>query len=149
MSTPFATIYKHKGVIFQVSWGQEKIRRRSSVVCLFCILYYPPFCNFHHSSLLYLGVVRWLHICIRKLIFNPLIYLFVSELHVAFSKALFFRFVSELLDLVLMRLCLKWLFSDSYSYIWSLLFFLPSISVRVEFSGLQGTREVYWELGVG
>ena len=67
----------------------------TSLVCLFCILYYPTFRNFHHSSLLYLGVVCWLHICIRELILNPLIYLLVSEFDVAFCNTRFFRFVSE------------------------------------------------------
>ena len=66
----------------------------SSVVCLFRIPYYPPFRTVLHSSVLSLGVVCWLQICIRELILNPLIFLLVSELHVAFCNARFFRFVS-------------------------------------------------------
>ena len=67
----------------------------TSVVCLFRIPYYPPFCTVLHSSVLSLGVVCWLQICIRELIFNTLIFLLVSELNVAFSNARFFVFVSE------------------------------------------------------
>ena len=67
----------------------------TSVVCLFCIPYYPPFRTVLHSTVLSLGVVCWLQICIRELILNHLIYLLVSELHVAFCNTRFFRFVSE------------------------------------------------------
>ena len=65
------------------------------VVCLFRLPYDRPFRTVLHSSILSLGVVCWLQICIRELILNPLIYLFFSELHVAFCIACFFRFVSE------------------------------------------------------
>ena len=64
-------------------------------VCLFRIPYYPPFRTVLHSFVLSLGVVCWLQICIRELIFNPCIYLLISELHVACCNARFFRFVSE------------------------------------------------------
>ena len=67
----------------------------TSVVCLFRIPYYPPFRIVLHSSVLSLSVVCWLQICIRELIFNPLIFLLVSELHVAFCNARFFCFVSK------------------------------------------------------
>ena len=67
----------------------------TSVVCLFRISYYPPFRTVLHSSVLFLGVVCWLQICIRELILNPLIYLLVSELHVAFCNTRFYCFVSE------------------------------------------------------
>ena len=67
----------------------------TSVVCLFRIPYCPPFRTVLHSSVLSLGVVCWLQICIRELILNPLIYLLVFELHVAFWNTRFFRFVSE------------------------------------------------------
>ena len=67
----------------------------SSVVCLFRIPYYPPFRTVLHSSVLFLGFVCWLQICIRELILNPLIYLLVSKLHVAFCNTRFFHFVSE------------------------------------------------------
>ena len=67
----------------------------TSVVCLFRIPYYPPFRTVLHSSVLSLGVVCWLQICIREWILNPLIFLLVSELHVAFGNARFFCFVSE------------------------------------------------------
>ena len=76
----------------------------TSVVCLFRIPYYPLFCTVLHSSVLSLGVVCWLQICIRELFLNPLIYLLVSELHVAFWNTRFFRFVSELYYILLMRL---------------------------------------------
>ena len=67
----------------------------TSVVCLFRIPYYPPFRTVLHSSVLSLGVVCCVQICIRELICNPLVYLLVFELHFAFCNARFFRFVSE------------------------------------------------------
>ena len=79
--------------IFQVSRGEEQIRRRNSVGCLFRIPCYPPFRNFLHSCVLTLGGICWLEICIRELILNRLIYLFVCKLDVAFCNARFFRFV--------------------------------------------------------
>ena len=67
----------------------------TSAVCLFRLPYDPPFRTVLHSSVLSLGVVCWLQICIWELIFNPLIFFLVSELHVALCNARFFRFVSE------------------------------------------------------
>ena len=65
----------------------------TSVVCLFRIPYYRPFRSFLDSCVLSLSVVCWLEICIRELIFNRLIYLFVCKLDVVFCNARFFRFV--------------------------------------------------------
>ena len=80
---------------FRFPWDKRRFVRDSSVVCLFRIRYYPPFRTVLHSTVLSLGVVCWLQICIRELVLNPLIYLLVSALHVAFSNTRFFRFVSK------------------------------------------------------
>ena len=80
---------------FRFPWDKRRFVGDTSVLCLFRIPYYPPFPTVLHSSLLSLGVVCWLQICIRELILNTLIYLLVSELHVSFSNTHFFRFVSE------------------------------------------------------
>ena len=80
---------------FRFPWDKRRFVGDTFVVCLFRIPYYPPFCTVLHSSVLSLGVVCWLQICIRELILNHLIYLLVSELHVAFCIACFFHFVSE------------------------------------------------------
>ena len=80
----------------------------TSAVCLFRLPYDPPFRTVLHSSILSLSFVCWLQICIRELIFNRLIYLFVCKRNVAFYNARFFRFVWEYYYLLLMRLCLKW-----------------------------------------
>ena len=67
----------------------------TSLVSFLCIPYSPLFRTVLHSSLLSLGVISQLHVCIIELIFNPLIYLFVSKFDVAFSITHFFSFVSE------------------------------------------------------
>ena len=80
---------------FRIPGDKRRFVGDTSVVCLFRIPYYPPFRTVLHSSVLSLGVVCWLQICIRELIFNPLSFLLVSELHVAFCNARFFCFVSK------------------------------------------------------
>ena len=80
---------------FRFPWDKREFVGDTSVVCLFHIPYYPPFRTVLHSSVLSLGVICWLQICIRELILNPLIYLLVSELHAAFCNTCFIRFVSE------------------------------------------------------
>ena len=80
---------------FRFPWDNWRFVGDTSVVCLFCIPYYPPFRTVLHSSVLSLGVVCWLQLCIKELILNLLIYLLVFELHVAFWNIRFFRFVSE------------------------------------------------------
>ena len=77
---------------FRLPGEKRRFVGDTSVVCLFRIPYYPLFRTVIHSSVLSLGVVCWLQICIRELILNPLIYLLVSELHVAFCNTCFFRF---------------------------------------------------------
>ena len=79
--------------IFRFAGDKIRFVGDTSVVCLFRIPYYPPFRIFLHSCNLSLGVVCGLEICIRELIFNRLIYLFVCKLDVAFCNARFFRFV--------------------------------------------------------
>ena len=78
---------------FKLPGDKRRFVGNTSIVRLSRIPYSPPFHTVRHSSLLSLGVICCPHICIRALIFNPLIYSLVLEFHVAFSNARFFNFV--------------------------------------------------------
>ena len=80
---------------FRFPREKRSLVRNTSVVSFLCIPYSPPFRTVLHSSLLSLGVISLLHVCIIEIIFNHLIYLFVWELAVAFSITHFFSFISK------------------------------------------------------
>ena len=81
--------------IFKFSREKRSLVGNTSLVSFLHIPYSPPFQTVLHSSLLALGVISLLHVCIIELIFNRLIYLFVSKFDVAFSITHFFSFVLE------------------------------------------------------
>ena len=77
--------------IFRFLGEKNRFVDDTSVVCLFRILCYPPFRSFLHSCVLSLGVVCWLEICIRELIFNMFISVFSSNVDVPLCKGEIFQ----------------------------------------------------------
>ena len=70
---------KHKGRIFKFPEEKRSLSRNTCQVSFLRIPYSRPFRIILHSSLLYLSVICWSHVCSRELIFNPLISLFVFK----------------------------------------------------------------------